>query len=127
VVTVPTFLLGYCGNLAAVRDLFANGPLATDDRPLIEYLAPITQRRVESKKAAWFVGPEFIDFLEELQRRVPPAEDPYLGNLTEKERGYIKAGLLVQKGRVFRELERKDEAEAVRRELTELLARLHTM
>ena len=127
VVTLPTFLLGYCGNLTAGRDLFADGPLATDDRPLIEYLAPITQRRVASKKAAWFVGPEFIDFLEELQRRVPPAEDPYLGNLTEKEQGYIKAGLLVQKGRVFRELERKDEAEAVRRELTELLARLHTM
>jgi spermidine synthase len=127
VATVSTFLLSYCGNLTQVRDLFGDGPLATDDRPLIEYLAPITQRRVESKKATWFTGPALIDFLEEIQRRVPAAQDPYLGNLTEKQQGYVEAGLLVQKGRMFRELGRQDESEAVRQELVTLLARLHNM
>jgi len=126
-VTVSTFMLGYCGNLTAVRDLFAEGPLVTDDRPLIEYLAPITQRRVEAKKATWFIGSALIDFLEEIRRRVPPDQDPYLGNLTEKQRGYTEAGLLVQKGRVLRAQDRPDESEAVRKELVALLARLQNM
>jgi len=126
-VTVSTFMLGYCGNLTAVRDLFAEGPLVTDDRPLIEYLAPITQRRVEAKKATWFTGSALIDFLEEIRRRVPPDQDPYLGNLTEKQRGYTEAGLLVQKGRVLRAQDRPDESEAVRKELVALLARLQNM
>jgi len=126
-VTVSTFILSYCGNVTAVRDLIGDGPLATDDRPLIEYLAPITQRRVESKKATWFTGPVLIDFLEEIRRRVPPADDPYLGNLTEKQQAYTEAGLLVQKGRVLRGMGRQEESEAIRKELVALLTRLHNM
>ena len=126
-VPVSTFILGYCGNVTALRDLFGNGPLATDNHPLIEYLAPITQRRVESKKATWFTGATLIDFFEEMRKRMPPDEDPYLGNLTEKQRGYTEAGLLVQKGRVLRAMGRQDESEAVRKELVALLARLHNM
>jgi len=126
-VTLATFMLSYCGNLTAVRDLFGTGPLATDDRPLIEYLAPITQRRVESKKATWFTSETLIDFLEEIRRRLPPDQDPYLGNLTEKQRSYTQAGLLVQKGRVLRAMGRQDESEAIRKELVALLLRLQNM
>jgi spermidine synthase len=124
---LPPFLLGYCGNITAARDLFGDGPLATDDRPLIEYLAPITQRRVGAKKAQWFVGEELITFLEEMERRVPPTDDPFLGNLTEKQRGYVRAGFLVQKGRVFREEGKQEESDAVRKELADWLLHLSKM
>ena len=125
--SIPAFLLGYCGNLTEGRDLITEGPVATDDRPLIEYLAPITHRRVGVKKASWFAGQELMDFLENLQQRVPPEQDPFLGNLTAKEQGYVRAGLLVHKGRVFREAENTEEADKVRRELVALLTNLSRM
>ncbi|HET9235106.1 MAG TPA: fused MFS/spermidine synthase, partial [Candidatus Eisenbacteria bacterium] len=125
--SVPAFLLGYCGNLTEGRELIGDGPVATDDQPLIEYLAPITHRRVGVKKATWFAGQELMDFLETLQERIPPQQDPVLGNFTAKEQGYVRAGLLVHQGRVFREAGKTEEADRIRRELVDLLASLSRM
>jgi spermidine synthase len=119
--TLSPFLLAYCGNLGEAPLLVGTGPICTDDRPLIEYLAPITQRRVGAGKASWFLGDELVAFLEELQARVPLDHDLYLADLTPHDRTYPRAGLLVQKGRSLKQAGKTAEAAAVETELRALL------
>lgn len=125
--TVTPFLLAYCGNLSQAPGLLGAGPVCTDDRPLIEYLAPVTQRRVGSKKASWFTGLELVTFLEELEARVPPAKDPYLANMSPRLQGYPHAGLLVFRGRALKQAGKTEEAEAARQELDAYLNRIEAL
>jgi spermidine synthase len=87
------FLLYYIGNLSAAADLVADYPVNSDDRPLIEYRAPITQRRQEAGEASWFTGSELMAFFEVLLRKAPPEHDPYLAALSPAQRSYVGAGL----------------------------------
>jgi spermidine synthase len=95
--------LSYAGNLTANHALFENSPLNTDDRPLIEYLAPLTQREAAAGAGAWFTGAALASWYEELLARVPPELDPYLGRLTAAERGYFRAGATLYAGAVARQ------------------------
>src|SRR5262249_47996382 len=49
-------LLFYVGNLTAARPLVAGAPLNTDDRPVVEYLAPSTPMEVIRGRAEWLTG-----------------------------------------------------------------------
>jgi spermidine synthase len=106
-----TFMLGYCGNLTAARSMLEGVPLNTDDRPLIEYRAPVTQREVLAHRTRWMQGEDLVSFYSELQDAVPAEKDPYLQNLDPVLFGYVDAGLLVQTGRVYRAEGREEEAE----------------
>jgi len=85
--------LFYAGNLGASRELLADVPANTDDRPLIEFAAPITHR--SGGASPWFVGPSLLAWYAELARRAPIDDDPYLARLTPRERDYFRAGHLL--------------------------------
>jgi len=82
----------YCGNLTAARHLMGAGQLATDNRPLIEFSAPITHRQVLSGKTTWFVGRSLGEFLDDLHKAIPAHADPYLAKIPPFERRWIKIG-----------------------------------
>jgi spermidine synthase len=89
-------LLFYAGNLSAARDLVASAPINTDDRPVIEYLAPATPLDVVAGQAEWLTGSALSRLWRQLAERVPPDEDPYLTLLSADERSDVDAGRLLQ-------------------------------
>lgn len=90
---VADLLLQYAGNPTAGRGLLDGYPANTDDRPVVEYAAPIAHRRARAGEASWFVGRELIEFLGHLMEAVPPGQDPYLARLSGTQRGAVRAGL----------------------------------
>ncbi len=101
----------YAGNLSAADGLIPPGPINTDDRPLVEYLAPVTQREERAGTRGWFNGPELATFLRELAASAPPARDPHLALLTAAERDFVTAGLSYYQGAVAARLGRDAEAD----------------
>jgi spermidine synthase len=71
-------LMLYAGNLTSVADLFATAPLNTDDRPLIEFLAPRLTRMTASGDKDWFIGETLAAFYDTLDARLLGAPDPLL-------------------------------------------------
>ena len=94
----------YVGNLGEARELLPDGPINTDDRPIVEYLAPISHRRARSGAVSWFHLQELVDFYDALTALVPPERDPYLAALAPEERSYVRAGLSFYKASVLNEL-----------------------
>jgi len=111
----------YVGNLAAARALVEHAPLNTDDRPLIEYLAPVTHRRVGGKTASFLVRDRLTALEAEFLSAVPPERDPYLRDLTPSERGFSVAGFYTLESAVFRRMGRNAEADSADARLQRLL------
>ncbi len=65
----------------------------TDDRPLIECLAPRTHRAVMTGAAQWVVGAEQDRLYADLFDALPPERDPYLQRLSEGQLRHVAAGL----------------------------------
>jgi spermidine synthase len=97
----------YAGNLGQGRDLLAEVPVNTDDRPLIEYLAPVTERDEKTGAASWFATAELLEFYDALFASVTPATDPYLRHLTPAEVAYVRTGLSIYRAAFTRSTERK--------------------
>jgi spermidine synthase len=87
------YLPFYAGNLGRSRHVLPAGPINTDDRPVIEYAAPVAQRNVLAGSDNWFTGTALMRFFDQLAEAMPPREDPYLANLDAVEVGYVEAGL----------------------------------
>jgi len=68
----------YAGNLTSVADLFATAPLNTDDRPLIEFLAPRLTRMTTAGDKDWFTGESLAAFYDTLEARLRGTPDPLL-------------------------------------------------
>jgi spermidine synthase len=81
----------YVGNVTA-SGIFTDAPLNTDDRPLIEYLAPRTHREVRTGDARFVTGRERERLYDALLEAVPVDEDPALALLDDRQRGYVLAG-----------------------------------
>jgi spermidine synthase len=101
---VATTAIFYAGNVSAYRDHLAHYHLNTDDWPVIEYSAPITQREARGKAAAWFVGAQLEKFYAELTDVTPPRRDPYLVNLTDEEVGFVEGGRHLFASKVYKHL-----------------------
>ncbi|MDZ7752774.1 MAG: fused MFS/spermidine synthase [Gammaproteobacteria bacterium] len=114
-------LLYYGGNLSETRELFAGYPLSTDDRPAIEFLAPVTQRAVATAASSWLTGAPLLELLEDIAGHTPWGSDPYLTALTPRQRATAEAGLALFRARF---LEGRDRPEAARRERDRALALL---
>src|SRR6185436_9229883 len=54
----------HVGDLDAVRALFAHAPATTDDRPVIEFLAPRATRMTAAGDKDWFTGEALAAFFE---------------------------------------------------------------
>ncbi len=64
-----SFAMLYLGNLSLAPDVIGHGPLNTDDRPLIEFLAPRLTRMGAQGDKDWFTGEALDGFAEELAAR----------------------------------------------------------
>lgn len=89
---LAAFLPFYAGNLGEARDLLPAGPLNTDDRPLVEYWAPLAGR-TSAGAEPWFTGEPLRRFYERLLEAAPPGRDPVLARLPDEARRYPAAGL----------------------------------
>ena len=94
-------LLGYQGSLTAARELLARYPLNSDDRPLIEYSAPITHREKRRGTARAFRGSPLLAFFDAVFGALPPEEDPALAALDAARRALPRAGLDLYRSRVL--------------------------
>lgn len=90
----------YAGNLGRSRGVLADGPVNTDDRPVIEHRSPVSHRSARSKESEWFTGSSLVAFYTRLVAATPVGEDPYLARLDEAQRGYVQAGRLYFEGAV---------------------------
>ena len=111
----------YAGNLGESREIVPDGPIHTDDDPVIEYQAPISHRNARAGRVEWFTGLELIDFLDRLLAATPPDADPYLSRLGPVARGFVSAGLSYHTGAILHRLGRRDEAQRLYDESVEKL------
>jgi spermidine synthase len=70
----------YVGALHPVADLFAAAAINTDDRPLIEFLAPRLTRVGAAGDKDWFTGEALAAFYDTLEERLAPQPDPVLAD-----------------------------------------------
>ena len=109
-------LAAYVANLDPLRERFADAPLNTDDRTILEYTAPMTERDAKGAGVrdvlAW--GP-LLRFCEQLHESVPPENDPHLVNATPAQRRQVRAGTAYYGYEVMRRTGREADATAYRR------------
>lgn len=96
-----TALLYYCGNVTASKERFDGYPVNTDDKPLIEYMAPRHFRNKGKDETPWFVGPYIARFIKDLQKACPPDKDPLLVNRTPANRRLPSAGGAYHEARLW--------------------------
>ena len=87
-----TLLLYYCGNLSGAADILKDTPLNTEDRPLIEYMTPLSFSLQAANKTVWFAGPQFAKFTGKILSQAPPENDPALSRLSIADRRAAGAG-----------------------------------
>ena len=105
-------LLFYGGNLSAARGLVESAPINTDDRPVIEYLAPTTPLEVASGQAEWLTGLALSRFWAQLAAAAPPDADPYLAAVPPDEREVVYAGRMLQEAAILHADDQDKEAGA---------------
>ncbi len=103
-----TIMLFYAGNLTEARSLFDSYPENTDDRPVIEYMAPRTYRS-KGEATPWFTGEPFYDMVDKVYALCPPDGDPLLVNRIAANRRLPLAGHAFHRARIE---EVKGDAEA---------------
>ncbi len=106
-----TALLYYGGNITASKETFAEYPINTDDKPVIEYLAPRYYRNKGEEKMPWFVGPYLLKFIKSLQENCPPDKDPLLVNRTPANRRLPLAGSAYQETLLWSQFNNNEEAQ----------------
>lgn len=87
-----TVLLFYAGNLGLASDLFEAYPLNTDDRPVIEFGTPRSLHRPAEAGKPQFLQERFADFVDRLQQKTPPDNDPLLTSRSVESRHLPLAG-----------------------------------
>lgn len=87
-----TVLLFYVGNLTRAADLFDRYPLNTDDHPVIEFGTPRSLHQPAGAGRPHFLETRFAAFVEMLQQRTPPDQDPLLSARSRSSRKLSLAG-----------------------------------
>lgn len=73
-----TIMMFYAGNVSAARQLFAEYPLNTDDRPIVEFSSPRSLRPAADEARPHFVADKIATLVDMLFEMTPPASDPVL-------------------------------------------------
>ena len=68
----------YAGDLRQAAALFEAAPLNTDDRPVIEFLAPRLTRMDARGDKDWFTGESLATFYDALAPRTAAGRDPFV-------------------------------------------------
>ena len=96
-------LAHYIGNLRGLTRELQSCPINQDDKPVIEYQAPVTQRLQKIKQAQWIVGEQLIQLMERIQIEQPLELDPYLSQLEPEQRDIPKAGMHLHRAQVLKQ------------------------
>ena len=97
----------YGGTLRPAETLFSGSPLNTDNRPFVEYNAPVAHARKKSGQQDWFRGEPLINFYALLLKITPPDKDHYLSNTGPATDALVKAGLDLHRARVYSHLDNR--------------------
>lgn len=84
-------LAHYIGNLDAAS--FADYPVNRDNRPIIEYRAPIVNQNANARFTTYFSGENLIRYMVQNQQKFPHTEDVYLSELPRNISLLSQAGL----------------------------------
>ncbi|MGH8547986.1 MAG: fused MFS/spermidine synthase [Methylococcales bacterium] len=96
-------LAHYIANIGVQGDEWMTYPINSDDKPVIEYQAPITQRRQKNQEVDWMTGEGLIRLMERIQTLQPALNDPYLKNLSPALRALPRAGMALHRSRVLKQ------------------------
>lgn len=91
-ITGREMLTLYGGNLGAFARRIPEGPVNTDNRPLIEFKAPLTIRNIFSGHVRAMNGDLLHDYFAALLSQTPPDKDPFLSQTTVADRQLVLAG-----------------------------------
>jgi spermidine synthase len=84
----------YVSNPSAMEGRFRDAPLNTDDRTVLEYVAPITERNSRgSRETVVLAYAPLLQFCEGLIEELPPERDPYLARTVDGPKAQVRAGL----------------------------------
>jgi spermidine synthase len=119
--TADQVLLHYAGNLTRAAGLFADSTVNTDDRPTIEYSAPVSHVRSKTGAGQRFRGESLQGFYELLLRITPPEEDPYLVSSGAAGSLLVNAGYQLHSARIYNYLGIKPAALQADREFNRLM------
>ena len=117
--TVP-LISHYAGRLTVDHPLLAEAPLNTDNRPIIEYRAPINHRLEKAGRAEWFIEEPMLAFMAELVETEKLAADTYLSRLAPPWRSAIQAGYYFHAAKALEKWEHED-AEIAKQTYRDLL------
>jgi len=106
-----SMLSHYVGNLKNLKAIFGAYPLNTDDMPIIEYQAPITQRIQNVDRIHWLIEDDLIRFLDKVVKSLPAGEDSFLRELGPNSRQLPSAGQFLHRAHVAKQAGRLHEAE----------------
>ncbi|HVS65263.1 MAG TPA: fused MFS/spermidine synthase [Thermoanaerobaculia bacterium] len=112
----------YAGNLSRAPGLIAPGPLNTDDRPLLEYLAPISQRQEKARRSRFLTSSALISLFDELAAQSPYERDPLLVELPPSSAALARAGLAMHQSVIAEAAGALDERDRLIARARELLA-----
>jgi spermidine synthase len=102
----------YAGNLTKASALFADYPVNTDDRPVIEYQTPKRFRDVaENDRVIWCVGPKLTGLIDRIFEAAPLEDDPVWRGHPETSVHLAKAGAAFHRAMVAKAMGKRDEAE----------------
>ncbi len=96
-----TVTMYYGGNVTASKGMFSDYPINTDDKPVIEYMAPRNYRNQGENDVPWIVGPVILGIIKEMQEACPPSEDPLLVNREPANQKLPLAGSAYHEARLW--------------------------
>ncbi len=94
----PPLLSYFVGTPDSLRPFFKQYPINSDNKPFIEFNAPISQRQVKESHNQWFTGEKLILFL----RQIAAQKNHFLDKLDIQKKQIPEAGLHLHAAQIFR-------------------------
>jgi spermidine synthase len=107
----------YVGQIHLDLPFIINAPINTDDKPVIEYMAPVSHRAEKSGKSKWFIGSELLSVMHEMRN----PNDIYLQGLTEAELRGLFAGYFLHAAQIARSYKDEEARQNAMREFRNLI------
>lgn len=107
----------YVGQIHLDLPFIAGLPTNTDDKPVIEYLAPRSHRAEKSGEASWLVGSELLGVMHQMRN----PQDAYLTGLTPRQLRGLFAGYYLHAAQIARKYDDKSAQRNAMREFEKLL------
>ncbi len=92
----------YVGNLRTIDLQLQSHVINTDNQPVIEFAAPITQRRQRRGQSDWIVGDRLIKLMLNIQAPLCFETDPFLSALSGQQFYSAKAGMYLHRAQILK-------------------------